>query len=613
MESSAELKKEELVAKKQVVKKQAVKKQPPKSSSTTRPAGKSVPTTTKKAPPSAPKKAPPARAAAAAQPPARKPVKRRRGDYNFAEDGVSQYGIPKGDLTVRPGTQVELVRPAWDSLDSLIVRPLPAISDAEKIADAQWLPYREKSLGLDSLLPNRFTDWIRSIPAVRSVGIDKERYTFLLYDKGAVKHDPEFEYGQLPYILVWDYANDKNKKRTFPSGAWTTDLTDEKNRDRYLTKPTRLYFFQGLIFKKGNELYARPGSVPKGFSNKDLPQIVQLSSDTGRQICDLLNQVKDEFDADIAKLNFFEEAMVHGDPVHPNFGRFIRIQNPRKGSVGVVESADDADWTQGADAYERRGGGGNQGPQGYVVSVDKVLVSDNRPTAKEPRIPKDHAEKVIKPKIVFWDEVLHYPSVEEQCYIVAKALRGCEALLRRAWADHPEYFTAEVEKVLKNATQILVWDSAHATPAAEPARRRTSAAVPPVDDEQAAADDAYPDDEYADAFGADEELVEEEEEVVEEEVEDDATESDAAESSGDEKDAYEEEYGDDVAAEADDEEAGEDEETEGDEYADGEEAAEEDSEYDFGAFADEEVTDEDEAQMDEAFAAAEQRSSRRRR
>ena len=169
---------------------------------------------------------------------ARRPVKRRRGEYKYADDSGGYSGVPPGDLTIMPGADIELVRPQWESLDTLIFRPLPCLTDTDDIADAKYMPYR------DSPEKDQFGDWIRNYPAVKSFGFGKDRYSFLMYDRHAAREDPNFERSQLPYILIHDWATKLFKDRAAPSVKWN-DLTD--GRDKILTLPTSLFFIQAII------------------------------------------------------------------------------------------------------------------------------------------------------------------------------------------------------------------------------------------------------------------------------------------------------------------------------------------------------------------------------
>src|SRR5690606_7386487 len=144
------------------------------------------------------------------------------------------------------------------------------------------------------------------------------------------------------------------------------------------------------------------------------------------------------------------------DPVHPKYGRFIRLQNPDKGATGGM-SGDLDEWDPsggdsfGGDDRNSRGFG-----KGYVGTIDNVFVSSNQATKITPQI-KPADLKILKPRIVFWDQVLRVLTVEEQCLTLAKALRGAKDLLQRAWADHPEYLSADVRKIFAGSKQVFVW------------------------------------------------------------------------------------------------------------------------------------------------------------
>jgi hypothetical protein len=379
-------------------------------------------------------------------------VKRRTGDYNLAQDTAGQRGIPQGDSTIKPGVSVELVRPDFDAADSLIFRLLPCLTDEWTSLDqARWMPYRYGG-GV-----NEFTDWSRSFPAAKGFGIGKDRQTMLLYSRAQARNAADFDRNALPYILMYNWAHDAAKKRRLPNQDWR-DLVD--GRDKYLGSLTELYYMQALLYKRGSEIFVKGGSPPKGAAPGDLPQIVQLTKSAGEKLLRMFNEALIESpNLPENHIDYWERSMVYGDPVHPKWGRFIRVVNPKKGGGTDVDIGESQNWNQRAERNDRRSGGGDDGFRGYDVAIDAQLTMDGRVyPAVSPQIPVAVAQR-LKATAVFWDEVIHVPSVEEQCLILAKAFRQAAEFVRRAWADHPEYLSAEVETILTNASmhQVLHW------------------------------------------------------------------------------------------------------------------------------------------------------------
>lgn len=383
--------------------------------------------------------------------PARRPM-RRRSDYNYAEHGAaSGRGLPPGDLTVRRSAEVELVRPDFKHADSLIFRPLPCLEDVEDLSKARFMPYRR------SIDKNQFSDFFRAYPAAKGVGVGDDRYTFLLYEKLWVTHGT-YERKQNPYVIIYNYAKQLIKTRKFPSNDWL-DFTEGQNS--ILKSPTHLFYFFGLVYKRGSELYVAGKKPPKGAAPDDKTQLIQLTTSAGNKLEKLMNEVRPEWDGKLGETpkdqsHAWERAMVYGDPTHPGHGRFFRVINPDEAGALATDSLDelgDGAW----DANTARGAEADAGAQairGYDATIDDVLICDGRRTRMAPNIARE-AWPAIQSKIGFFDEVLHVPKTEELVVMCVKALRSCRALLERAWADHPEWLELEgVEAILDASPQL---------------------------------------------------------------------------------------------------------------------------------------------------------------
>ena len=472
--------------------------------------------------------------------------------------GRTDRGRYEDDLTIKPGVKVELVRPKFQGVtDSLIVRPLPCLDDED---ESRYLPYRYSQEAGD------ITDWIRNYPAAKYVGIGENRYTFLLYDPT----DETYEKRNNPYnILYWSIYNAVKKDHTAPHISWNALIEGP----RYLPRETTLYFLQGLVFVQGDTLYIGGGKVPKGSRPGDPPQVVQLPLSAGRMLYNLLDEVNEEFDGPEERWEF---SMRYGDPVHPKFGRFIRVFPKGKDPAGGEALTDlGGDWADQALAASSARGGWKKDDDsggGYAVSLDKKLLIKGRETSISAQLNPKLAER-LKSTIVWWDEILHIPSDEEQCVIIAKAFRSARSVLEWGWADHPEFFSDEVKKILANAKQSF----GAAVPGSEDRDRQHQdledwadtalGGSGPGKETGGSVATLAPEDDYGDYddYG---------EEVEDEGVED--TEYDETAEAGYEESADDLEYGDDV------EETGEYEDV--DEYADATEYEEDPvaAEYEYG-------------------------------
>ena len=530
--------------------------------------------------------------------------RRRKRTYNYADHGDSGGSVPGDDKTLKPNAKVRLVRPVFKATDSLIFRPLPCLDDEDV---TKFMPYRT---GVE---PGMFTDWIRSYPAAKYIGMGDEAYTFLLYDKT----DPTYDRRSNPYVILYRAIyNAVEKDYTAPDISWGRLI---KGRQKALSPPTDLFFIQGLIFKRGSDLYVGPGKMPQGGGADDDPHIVQLSRSAGLTLVSMADEVNPEWTGSESN---FEKAMLYGDLVHPNFGRFIRIF-PKGGGEDSADIAELDSWGSDADVGSKkpRGGGagatgGSGGFQGgYGVSIDDVFITGGHRTAITPKI----NQKLIplsrlKKKTVWFDDIFHFPSHEEICLMLAKGLKGARSVLEFGWQDHPEFLTPEVRSILANAKQIFTgsaavpserdrgveeaeeWAEQALTPGKKKKKRRGASVPDPVEEGEEEEEEGYGEEEDSDDAGYEDSYGEEEEE--DEDSDDD----------GEDEDGDEEEEEDDDAEYDEDDDGEEEEDDDGDEEDDDDEEDEEDEDDEDDEDDDDEdaedADDEDDGEYDEEIPAA---------
>jgi hypothetical protein len=117
-------------------------------------------------------------------------------------------------------------------------------------------------------------------------------------------------------------------------------------------------------------------------------------------------------------------------------------------------------------------------PTGYEFAISRVLGVGGQKF--KPSLSTEQVERVVKSSF-FWTPsgvnagILHFPSNEEKCVIIAQAFRSIPKLVEWAWFDRSEYMTADVRKILGNAKSSV--------PAAEEAPRPKKAAMVEVEDD----------------------------------------------------------------------------------------------------------------------------------
>jgi len=375
---------------------------------------------------------------------------RPRSRRNAKKANASQRrGIPQGDFTLKSGEgvpPVAIVRPTWED-GSMTFRPLPAWNP-ELASEGQWEldPYRFSQTELD------LSDIYRKYPACYYVGQGDETLTMLLYDPAW--DETEYNRKGNPYIALWN-AVYRAVKRDFTHPEWLRMVEGKKS---VLSRPCDLYFFQGLIFKRGADLFVGRGRSPKGLGQKDWSQIIQLKNSAGSTLISLLNTINPDWDGDE---NDFDKSMIAGDPVSPEHGRFFTIYNPKKEQLGGEDVGE-------MDSYEVGADGGVESAdsddiKGYRSRIDDCLMLNGRRTKIHARL-EGPALEVAKSRIVFFDDIINLPrdpsddAIDEmhaeQALRLARVLRGHRKMLEFGWHDHPEFFTADVKKVLASAQQV---------------------------------------------------------------------------------------------------------------------------------------------------------------
>jgi hypothetical protein len=221
-----------------------------------------------------------------------------------------------------------------------------------------------------------------------------------------------------------------------------------------------LYFFQGLIFKRGADVYVGKNRSPKGLGQKDWPQILQLKNSAGSTLVNALNVLNENWDGDP---NDFENSMLAGDPVAPAFGRFFTVYNPQKEQLGGEDISE-------LDSYEVGTDGGVEASEadearGYRSRIDKTLLINGR-LSKIPATLTGPALEVAKSRVLFFDDIINLPLLPtddavaemhaEQALRLARALKAYRKVLEFGWHDLPDLFTSDVRKVLTSAKQVGV-------------------------------------------------------------------------------------------------------------------------------------------------------------
>jgi hypothetical protein len=373
---------------------------------------------------------------------ARRPLGKHRArerNFRFSDYSKPQSKAPKDDRTLnRKGPQVEIVRPKWNGAAPMTFRPLPMLCAEDP---SRFDPTRLTTDEYD------FSDFMRSIPSVKYVGID-QKFTFLSYDPRRTYNSAYNPRTDNPYHVLYNAVMDAVKKtgeakvngRDVMTGKWAPLVSDGPMKA--FNNPSKMYFLQGVVFESDGDLFIKGGSPPKGLRDGDLPQIIELSKSAGDKIAKKLNLLNPDYTGD-NDVEYQDQMYAYGDVVDLTNGMFFTLFNPDKHS-NVVDLLEDLDG-----AAEENEGGYTSWGVGINPTFD--YVAKRQPVSISADI-SQYADRIAN-QIVPWDDILYFPPDEEICLWMAQAFRSMPTLLEFGWQDHPEFFTDEVQGILSNRTQ----------------------------------------------------------------------------------------------------------------------------------------------------------------
>ena len=419
----------------------------------------------------------------------------------------------------------------------------------------------------------------------------------------------------LPYVKLRMTAHKAFENGKFSSGrAWKPEWNSLVNGKMPPLGPFKQrYFVVASLYENGANLdltrehvsytkangqgvsedYPRDG-IPLGEKADDPLVVLELPISAGKSMMTMCNIEDPEWSGD-------EQAdpagpFVYGDPC----GKFIKSKGVVKGGLlftiynpDVIEITKDTSWS---------GGGGNAQITSYECAVAKGMMGPNGKISAS--FSAEQVDNVFNKHVFLWRDqeddpkdsfLLHEPSIEERCELLARAFSPVPELLEFCWMSNPEYLNFDsVAAILNNRTvsvaaptaEVEEEDYEEEAPVAKPKPRRSKATASKKAADLAAEleDEDWDDDDYEEG-----------------EAEDDVPFDSASKETEDapvvkygEGSEWDEEYGDD-----DDEYDEDDDETESD---------------DFDSFDDEEDNSEIEDQLNESMskASAVARSTKRR-
>jgi hypothetical protein len=195
--------------------------------------------------------------------------------------------------------------------------------------------------------------------------------------------------------------------------------------------------------------------IPLGEGEKDSLVVVALSVSAGRNLLKLCCIEKQDWTGDV---NANPSIMFkYGDPTGifdaktgtVKGGLFFTIYNPTKEKIDKHTTFSGAAG-KAAVEYEVAVSTKYQGPQGILT----------------PDLNNEQVDRILSKNVFLWKEnaedpadsyLLHEPTIEERCVMIARAFRQVPKLLEFGWMSHPEYLNYEsVAAILNRKTTSVV-------------------------------------------------------------------------------------------------------------------------------------------------------------
>ena len=393
---------------------------------------------------------------------------RPRGSaYNQQRDAQRDSNSPSDDHTLNTALcKVQLVRPTYKK-GFLVVRPWPALSMAgdgvllsgRKTAEERW-----------------YNDWLIKVPVCKFVGTVFP-VSFILYAPWRKEEDRMNN----PYNVLFYNALKAFKSTRFGSGrtwdgSWNLIMNKQGGTagGAKMTKSTHVWYMQATVYANGDRAYTGADrQVALGEHASDPLQVVQISNEAGEnmiRICDTkrtdANGVPTAFDETRnLSINYrYGDPTGVYDPVTATIkgGLFLSFYNPKVSTFATVHTSF---------------GGTISNMQGYECGVQRSYkgIRGNTYSADLSAVQVKH----IQNQAQYWFDdandatakgLLHIPSVDEQCLLLARAFRDVPLLLEYAWFDHPEFLTQDVLAVLREKQAAVMPGAADGAPVEAPTR-----------------------------------------------------------------------------------------------------------------------------------------------
>lgn len=355
------------------------------------------------------------------------------GAAEIAAGAQGNFGIH----IIRPGCNIQVKKPSWNGTET-VFRPFPSVRHDKP--DEFW-PYR-----IDPEGSNYFGHCIRRYPCAWGVGTPG--VTFLLNDPAA--GDRTFDVWNTPVGILYKVIEQACKQGQ-GRPEWYPLREGGKGRGKALGAPRDLYLMQGVMLKHNDKPTFDAKRAPLGWgANPTL--ILMLSSGAGENLVKQLNLENEPYHGDPRD---FEARYVNGDPFGLENGRYMHFYE--SGHDPRLKLASQPTGGKGPDPFNATGGGGpeNRGGSDDIRGFEMFMTKELTPGGVSARFDDPGRVATVRDKWWHWEDILFFPTPEEQVRLLAKSFPA-SAILYAFSGAYDSWIPEDVRKIAVAALSINV-------------------------------------------------------------------------------------------------------------------------------------------------------------
>lgn len=347
--------------------------------------------------------------------------------YSMGAHGHSETSERFGNFLLQSGCGTEVWKPSYND-GVTTVRFFPGKNPDDP---NNWDPFR---LGDE---PRQFGDWIRRYPAVRSMG--DPGATFIIKDPA----DDSIQLEMTPAWVLYNAINRAVNQKSDP--GWGGYLKGGQGRGAQLPRPGEVYLAQCCIVQHKGKLKS-----PFYGAADDKHVVLEMGTSAGKALLDLCDAPVEGYQGPPEN---YDARFQSGDIVDPAGGRYVTFYSlkggdPRQGRNTALTAAA----AFGGGSGRQSSGGGRDEDIGFGCYVEPTFAGMGAAILA--------VEEQIKRKVRPWDDIVRFPTLEEQAAILCS--RFPPAMILYAYQDFPSWIPETVRA--KAVGQVNVAMGGHGGP-----------------------------------------------------------------------------------------------------------------------------------------------------